>query len=241
MEFTYDAYKNLIRLLKKNKYTITDYHDYVKAEYPCILRHDIDYSLDKAVRFSQMEAFMGVRSTYFVMLTNQFYNVLSRSARESLKELIACGHEIGLHFDETAYGQCSSEEWIDQILYEKELLENVCGQKVSVVSMHRPTKEMLEKDLKIPGMVNSYSGKFFTDFKYVSDSRMNWREDVELYVKSRLYKCMHILTHAFWYEETVHDMKTSLNVFLDEARKKRYDALQCNFTDLSKVLGKKGI
>ena len=81
MEFTYDAYKNLIRVLKKNKYVITDYHNYQNTEYPCILRHDIDYSLEKAVRFAQMEASMGVRSTYFVMITSQFYNVLSGSVQ----------------------------------------------------------------------------------------------------------------------------------------------------------------
>ena len=239
MEFTYDAYKNLIRVLKKNKYVITDYHNYQNTEYPCILRHDIDYSLEKAVRFAQMEASMGVRSTYFVMITSQFYNVLSAGARKSLRQLTACGHEIGLHYDETAYEQCGKETWIRTILYEKDLLEYACEKNVSVVSMHRPSKEMLKEDLNIPEMVNSYSKKFFTDFKYVSDSRMNWREDVELYVKRRLYQCMHILTHAFWYEETVHDIRSSLTVFLDEARKERYDTLQSNFTDLSKVLGKK--
>lgn len=238
MEFTYDAYKNLIKALKKNKYVITDYHDYEKTDFPCILRHDIDYSLEKAVRFAKMEYSIGVRATYFVMLTSQFYNVLSRSDRESLKILSGCGHEIGLHFDETAYGQCSIKGgMVSKILYEKELLEDVCGQEVSVVSMHRPSKEVLEEDLKIPGMVNSYSKKFFTDFKYVSDSRMTWREDVMLYIEKRMYRRMHILTHAFWYEETVHDMKASLTAFLDEAGKKRYDALKCNFTDLPGVVG----
>ena len=63
--------------------------------------------------------------------------------------------------------------------------------------MHRPSRWVLEADLKIPGMVNSYGKEFFQDFKYVSDSRMRWREDVMKYAIEKAYPRLHILTHAF--------------------------------------------
>ena len=239
--FTYDAYINLIEEIQKSGYTITDYHKCQDIKYPCILRHDIDYSMERAVRFARLEAGLGISSTYFVLVSGDFYNVLSRAVRECLKEILDCGHEIGLHFDETAYGREESKNagrggMIRQILYEKELLEQSCGQRVSVVSMHRPSRETLEADLHIPRMINSYSKQFFSEFKYVSDSRMRWREDVERYIREKQYPKMHILTHAFWYSEKTCGIKGVLETFMHEAVQDRYEILDRNLTGLPEIL-----
>ena len=61
--------------------------------------------------------------------------------------------------------------------------------------MHRPSKDFLEMDLEIPNVINSYQKKFFNDFKYVSDSRMSWRENVEEIVDSEKYSQLHILSY----------------------------------------------
>lgn len=238
MEFTYDAYIKLIYAIRESGYTITDYHNCQNIKYPCILRHDIDYSIERAVRFAKLEKKLGIKSTYFVLVSSDFYNIFSSDVKEKLQELLGYGHEIGLHFDETAYTECreKDQKMIQYILAEKNLLEQACKSRVSVVSMHRPSKEALDKNFEIPGMVNSYSKEFFQDFKYVSDSHMRWREDVVKYVKEKQYPKMQILTHAFWYKRESCGIKELLEEFLEEASKERYQILEKNFTKLSDIL-----
>ena len=77
MEFTYASYKNMLHLLREEGYVITDYHECnsYHEEDIVILRHDIDCSIEKAVKMAELENGMGVCSTYFVLVSSEFYNV----------------------------------------------------------------------------------------------------------------------------------------------------------------------
>ena len=59
MKFTYLEYERLIYFLLDNGYTVTGYDNYRHVEYPVILRHDIDTSLDKAVKMAELENSIG--------------------------------------------------------------------------------------------------------------------------------------------------------------------------------------
>ena len=236
MKFTYDSYRKLIGLLRQGGYSFADYHTYAETEHPVILRHDIDISIEKSVTLAELEQELGVKSTWFVLVTSDFYNAASRHSRECLLRIKHMGHEIGLHFDETAYGPLDADSMTAAILKEREMLQNMTEIEISSVSMHRPSKWVLEADLKIPGMVNSYGREFFHDFKYVSDSRMRWREDVMKYALERTYPRLHILTHAFWYNDEELSLHDALDGFLSAARKDRYGILNGNFTDLPLVI-----
>ena len=109
MEFTYDSYRKLISLLKQNAYQFCGYFDYTDKEKSVILRHDIDYCLERSVKLAQLEYEEGVQSTYFVLLKTDFYNPASKRANDCLKEIKAMGHEVGLHFDETVYAGCDAD------------------------------------------------------------------------------------------------------------------------------------
>ena len=75
MNFTYDGYKTLIKLLKNHGYTPAQYTGgYNKS---VILRHDVDTSIEKAVKMAEFEKNLGISSTYFVLVTTDFYNVFS--------------------------------------------------------------------------------------------------------------------------------------------------------------------
>lgn len=244
MEFTYDAYRSLLYLLRTRGYVFTDYHQY--AAYPrcVILRHDIDQSLTDAVRLAEIEAEEGIHSTWFMLLRTDFYNPASAVSQKSIRRLIELGHEIGLHFDEVAYAggstgsrTCSSTK--ERILLEAKILSDICGQPITTVSMHRPSKATLEADLRIPGMVNSYGQTFFHDFKYLSDSRRRWREPVEEIIRGGEYDRLHILTHAFWYHEQEQDIRQDVNAFIRAASGERYAQMAENITDLSEILGEK--
>ena len=238
MQFDYQSYIRLIEQLRENGYAATNYHNYRGVDRCVILRHDIDTSLEKAVKMAELENEQGIQSTYFVLLTSDFYNTASKKSLEMLHNIQALGHELGLHFDERAYGEISQEECIQKILSERGILSAILDSEVTTVSMHRPSKATLEGNLKIPGMINSYGEEFFRGFKYLSDSRRRWREPVEEIIKSGKYKRLHILTHAFWYNDLEEDIYHSLTAFIKSADEERYGQMEENITDLHSILRK---
>ena len=162
MLFTYEGYKALTDLLKAHGYNFVSYDTCTEQEGKCvIMRHDIDNDPAYSLKLAQLEAHENVHSVYFVLLTSDFYNVFSRRNRDILRETMALGHDIGLHFDSAAYpGEDTPEGLIRNILHEAELLSAAIDSPVKFVSMHRPSKSLIEADLEIPGMYNAYSKQF---------------------------------------------------------------------------------
>ena len=157
MEFTYRAYRNLLNKIKDCGYYFAFYNNWINVTRSIILRHDIDYDVKKSVRLAEIENSEGVVSTYFVLVTSDFYNVFSKESYDGLMKILDYGHNIGLHFDEDRCPDCKGDaaRVVDHIFYEAELLEQCIARKVSVVSMHRPSRALLEADVQIPRMINS--------------------------------------------------------------------------------------
>jgi hypothetical protein len=238
-DFTYNAYSQLLHSIAENSYIFTNYHDYETVSNPCILCHDVDYDMGKALKLAKLEAeTLSIHSTYFVMLNTNFYNVFSSSINAMLKDIITMGHEIGLHFDETCYPPPPPPSLEERIINEISLLEQIIEYPVRTVSMHRPSRETIDANIVIPGVVNRYSQVFFNEFKYLSDSRHNWREDVESIVSSKQSKKLHILTHPFWYTEKKESCRDKLLSFITDANRKRYDDMRDNFRDIDEFVNK---
>lgn len=238
MEFTYSAYKNLIKKLKDKNYEFCNYENYLEKNKIVILRHDVDISLDKAFEMAKLENELGISAYYFILLSTDFYNINSEKSLSILKNIKQLGGIIGLHFDEKKYNINSENDYIKYINYELEILSRILGEKVTTVSMHRPSKEFLDMNLEIPNVKNSYQKKFFDEFKYVSDSRMSWRENIEEIVDSEKYDQLHILIHPFWYSENIENMEKKLESFLRLAVKERYESLNNNIRDFEKIISK---
>ena len=238
MKFTYSEYANLLVKLLEKGYQPSDYHDYAGKNRPVILRHDIDTSIKKAVKMSAVERQLGVKSTYFVLLTSDFYNTLSLESIRGLKQILIDGNKIGLHFDELRYPECAGNPnmVVDKIINEKEILEKFLNIPIDTVSMHRPSKQILDADLIIPGMVNSYGSEFFKNFKYISDSRRRWREPVEEIIESEKYNKIHILTHAFWYNDEELNIYDSINENIQTAKYDRYKCFYDNVSNLQEII-----
>ena len=243
MEFTYNAYSSLLDRLKGYCYEFATYHNWEDREHPVILRHDIDCDIKKSVELAHLEQKKGVTSTYFVLLNSDFYNVFSKGSADNLRQIIDMGHTVGLHFDEVRYPdvQGDLEAIRDKILYEADILSRAINCKVDIVSMHRLGKGLLEANLSIPGMINSYSNLFFKEFKYLSDSRRRWREPVDDIIASREYDKLHILTHPFWYNNEAKSLSESISAFINHANYERYNTMADNITDLPDIMGKEEV
>ena len=234
ISFTYSSYRALINCLHERLYAFVDYHNYEKNTRCVILRHDIDNSIDKSVKLAELEAELGVKSTFFVLLTSDFYNPSSKKNIKGLHRIQELGHEIGLHFDEMAYDEFKSVP--KAIIREAGILSDILGAPVTTVSMHRPSQQTLNADYQIPGLINSYGKTFFNDFKYLSDSRRRWREPVLDIIKSGQYDKLHILTHAIWYNEDEEDIHETIKKFVTSANRERYFQEKENIKDIESIL-----
>lgn len=245
MKFTYQSYRELLHLLQEKGYLFRNYHNYQDSSRCAILRHDIEISIEMAQRMARIEQEEGVQSTYFVLLTSDFYNVASKRSLAGLRAIQEMGHEIGLHFDETSYAPfLSPDETVKNIIKECGLLSALLEgsrRRVSCISMHRPSRTTLEANYDIPGIVNSYSKTFFHDFKYLSDSRRRWREPVEDIIRSGEYDRLHILTHAHWYHEKEETIAETVGSFIRSANRERYAQMKDNIANLEEIMREEDI
>ena len=137
------------------------------------------FSLEKALEIAQLEYNMGVKSTYFVLISSPFYNLYSDANSVIIKSILSYGHKIGLHFDETNYSIKNQKDFIKYAIKELRILSNITGGNVNYISMHRPSKQTLSSNYVFPNKSNKLHtlAKFFTEIKYLSDSRMKWKTD----------------------------------------------------------------
>lgn len=225
----------MLALLKENKFKDIKYGEEHSGK-TVLLRHDVDYSLEKAIEIAKIEREMNMKSTYFILVSSDFYNVFSKKSISFIQNIIELGHEIGLHFDEKKYVINNINDIKKEIYNEIEILSQLINSEINTVSMHRPSQYLLNQNLDLGKVINSYSQAYFKEMKYISDSRMNWREDPFYNISSSDIKKLHILTHPFWYSDKPETMDYKLKLFINEAKNERFETLKNNITDLNKII-----
>jgi hypothetical protein len=174
-DFTLDNYRRLLRLARQN-YTFRGFTDFRKDERFVLWRHDADLSMHAARNLARLEAEEGVTATYFLQLHSDFYNLLEYEVTECVREIVARGHHLGLHFDSHYYGITSEGQLQEHLLREKDVLEAFFAQGVRVFSFHKPTPLTMNcKAGEYAGLINTYAEYFQTHVGYCSDSNGYWR------------------------------------------------------------------
>lgn len=183
-----------------------------------IMRHDIDFDLKRALFFAEMEAELGVKSTFFFLLRTEHYNVFSAEGTDLIRRILDLGHYMGLHFDCAAYDPQADEKTLAAACrVESLMLENWFKSPVSIVSYHRPNQRVLEggAGLSYP-LMHTYMKAFTEDIQYYSDSRGRWQ--FGLPCESEAFKAgrpIHILVHPIWWHEQPVPAYDTLRSFLD--------------------------
>lgn len=235
MEFTYNAYKEMLVLLKENNYEDINYGEKGNGK-TVILRHDVDNSLEKARDIAIIENEMEMKSTYFILISSDFYNIFSKKSLDFIQEIKALGHEVGLHFDEKKYKVSNIDDVKKEIHREIKIISQLVNFNINTVSMHRPSQFLLNENMDLGDVINSYSQTYFKEMKYISDSRMHWRENPIENILSNNHKNLHILTHPFWYAAEPETMEQKLKKFINEAKNERYETLKNNIRDLERII-----
>lgn len=175
------------------------------------LRHDIDLSLDAAVRMAELEAAEGVVATYLLMTESIFYNLASREGVETIARLRALGHPVGLH---AVYPNARLDDRFD-----------------AIVAWHNPDPEYMTEPLA--GAINVMSSRYFSPATYRSDSNQHWRAGCphdEL--RAGAFPWLQLLVHPeIWVYEGA-TMGETMRSMLDAERTRRLGQLPGDRIDL---------
>lgn len=226
--FSLAGYQKLVSELIARGYAITGYESADPTKAHLILRHDVDFDLELAVKLAEVEADRGWRSHYFVLLRTEFYNPFSGSGTRLVQRLVMLGHQVGLHFDASLYpARAAALE--DGVVSECRLLGSVTERDVRLFSLHRPHPELLQHGIEVPGLLNAYGPRFFDGMGYCSDSRGSWRHGHPLdhaAVVGR--RALQLLTHPIWWVDGSRDPSDKCGAFLDRRALHLDDEMQRN-------------
>ena len=222
--FSYDDYREIIRLIKDSGRYAT-YEEALGKDEFIIMRHDVEYSVERAYALSKVEESMDFRSTFFFQWTNNSYNILSRKNRDILTDMHERGQIIGLHF--ALNGMTDMKLVRERIKLEMEMLSDMLGFEVNWFSVHRPSKDILAENIKLPNILNAYQDDFFTfdpkatpesklDVKYMSDANHIWRYGYPDAENIANHKKIQILTHPFAWIKAGYDNKENYRTLINE-------------------------
>lgn len=166
----------------------------------CFLRHDIDFSPQNALTIAKLEHELNVSATYTVLLSGNNYNAFEPEIRKQLKAIHKLNHQIGLHFDPSAYDVEDKEGLEYYLTKEKSILESLLDRPIDMFSFHNTNKFSLGMNKSTyAGMENAYSSFYQNEVEYVSDSNGYWRHrDWQQLLNANNQK-IQILTHPIWW------------------------------------------
>lgn len=190
---------------------MTSFQRFLQGRSPkhLILRHDIDNSIDQALRVARVDAKHGCSSTFFFRVHAQGYNLLSLPSLQILQEIESLGHEIQLHLEGGLSDWLGGDnlEWADR---QRAVFEAAVGRQLGGFSSHEPARmggvEFANSLLEHWGdsvKYHAYEERFLMpNMKYLSDSSGRWREGhFGMWVDKA--PLMQVLTHPYWWFEKV--------------------------------------
>jgi hypothetical protein len=212
--FSYNEYRNIINLIRTHLPIIdfADLNDETKVYKKfCVLRHDIEFSVDRAYELAKVEKELGVVSTYTVQVRNNTYNALSEKNINAVKEIKKLGHYIGLHQNPP---RMSKSELVDYILRDIETLEYCYDFEIDRFAFHRcgSNPYLLEWYVEVPNKINCYDRKYFHYFSgkrpddlrvtYLADSNHQWKYGYPIQFDFEKVRKLQLLIHPFSWTET---------------------------------------
>ena len=211
-DFSLGHYRELLEAAKAGGYRFAGF-DREPERGDLILRHDVDLSLDAALRMAEVEAEAGAWSTWFLMTRSVFYNLASHEGERAIARLRELGGRVAHH-----------AVWPDVDLDER---------FEPVVAWHNPDPEYMSAP--IDGATNVMTAPWFDPEHYRSDSNDHWRHGcphAELAARRvRVAAAAHPPGDLGLRRATT--MGETMQSFLDADRAARLEQLRADRIDLS--------
>jgi hypothetical protein len=208
--FDLDHYRELLEAGRAGGYRFA-FFEGTPGEGDLILRHDVDLSLEAAVRMAELEADAGAAATYFLMTESVFYNLASEEGEQALARLRELGHRIGLH---AVYPRARLDERFEP-----------------VVAWHNPDPEYMSAP--IDGALNVMEEPWFSPATYRSDSNQHWRSGCpHEELAAGAFPWLQLLTHPEIWAYPGGTMGDTMHAMLDAERDRRVEQLRADRIDL---------
>jgi hypothetical protein len=198
-----------------------------------LLRHDVDFDCKLAYKMALLENKLGIRSTYFFLISSEYYNIGYKENFHCIHEIKKLGHSISIHFDTSGHVDFR-KGLISEINYFQELF-NV---EIDIISIHTPNIDIMENDGPILGIEHTYQSKYCRDIKYFSDSTGVWRFGNPLHSQEfRDKKNMQLLIHPIWWMLTSDKISNAdkLRLYYNQRKNRLEDHYLINHSLISKI------
>jgi hypothetical protein len=209
--FDLDHYRELLEAAQSGGYRFALFEG-APAEGDLLLRHDVDLSLDAALRMAELEAEADAQATYFLMTGSVFYNLSSPEGERALARLRELGHRVGLH---AVYPRVDLDERFDP-----------------VIAWHNPDPEYMSAPVE--NAINVMQPPWFDPEGYRSDSNQRWRSGCpHEELRSGAFSWLQLLTHPEIWVYPGTRMGETMRAMLEEEKERRLDQLAADRIDLS--------
>ncbi len=177
LDFTREAYKQLITNLQTSGYDFLTYKDYCqgrKSERFVILRHDVDLLPDCSFTIAKMEHEHNIHAVYYFRAVPESWN------DTIIKQISSMGHEVGYHYESltTCNGDIDSayKDFVNNLQHLRALTP------INTICMHGSPKSSFDsKDIwntysfKELGIIGEpYLTTDFSKMLYLTDTGRRW-------------------------------------------------------------------
>ena len=171
-DFQLSGYGRILKAALESGYRFVSFEQIGREELDlsCVLRHDVDSELLGCGPMLDVERSLGVRATYFVMTRSTAYNLFSVEGRAG-SGADPCRRTCARP---AFHGRdCEGDTPADiaeKVRREAEWLKSEFGKAIHAVSFHQPSQAVLDGQVEIPGLVNTYNrvqmGAYFLCLRY---------------------------------------------------------------------------
>jgi hypothetical protein len=176
------------------------------------LRHDVDLSLDAALRMAELETAAGVTATYLLMTESIFYNLASPEGVATIARLRELGHPVGLH---AVYPNARLDDRFEPI-----------------VAWHNPDPAYMTDP--VDGAINVMGERYFSPATYRSDSNQHWRGGCpHEQLRAGSFPWLQMLVHPEIWVYEGETMAETMRSMLDDERERRLSQLPGDRIDLA--------
>lgn len=232
MNFSYREYINIINKIRTHIPIVSFDSVLPDTEKYCVIRHDVEFSIERALRLAHIEADLNINSTYVFQICNNNYNPFSHKNKIHILEIANLGHDIGVHIHLGNFNE-SYQSIESYIIKQAQLLSLALDLSINKFSLHRPVRKHIENEILIPYYINMNASEFFTytnsfniydlPVLYLADSNHAWKygnpHDIDF---SKISK-MQLNCHPFsWTELGLNNWKN----FQILTKEKQLEALE---------------
>jgi len=238
--FSYAEYQKILDYYKNIILDFKDIDEHSKTF--CILRHDVEFSLERALKIAKIDKDNDIKSSFFIQVINNAYNPLSVFSNRIIKEIESYGHYVGLHLYVSHIEQGDIESLKNELNRQVRLLEVCIEAKVDRFSYHRPPSWVLSIDTEqFSNLINAYSTPYFelinsgkpVKVKYIADSNHQWKYGHPLEVYEN--KCFQLLIHPDEWSEKGGSEYENFSEIINEAKNQIIENIDSEYKTFSAI------